>query len=43
MFYAVINDFGIKNQRMLRKFDEDIQLGPIADAERARISYVKDK
>lgn len=41
MFYTFINDFGITRHRMLRKFDDDIQLGPIANAERARISYRK--
>ena len=41
MFYTFINDFGIKRQRMLRKFDDDIQLGLIANAERAGISYRK--
>lgn len=41
MFYTFINDFRIKRQRMLRKFDYDTQLGPIANAERAGISYRK--
>lgn len=41
MFYTFIDDFGIKRQRMLRKFDDDVQSRPIANAESARIPYTK--
>lgn len=40
MFYSVINDLGTKSQQILRKF-HDMQLGPIPNAESARISCSK--
>lgn len=41
MLCTFINDFGIKRPRMLRKFNDDTQLGCIANVKRAGISNRK--